>query len=65
MLEVMGSEEGMNIRHAGHMHLMDPERHVAADGIVGSSGPLAVGHAMRYSVSIRAKLRWLSMARRR
>lgn len=46
MLEVMGSEEGMNSGHAGHMHLMDPKRHVAADGIVGSSGPLAVGHAI-------------------
>lgn len=46
MLEVMGSDEGMNAGHAGHMHLMDPERYVAADGIVGSSGPLAVGHAI-------------------
>lgn len=46
MLEVMGSEEGMNRGRAGHMHLMDPELHAAADGIVGSSGPLAVGHAI-------------------
>lgn len=46
MLEVMGSEEGMNGGHAGHMHLMDPQLHAAADGIVGSSGPLAVGHAI-------------------
>ncbi|MDJ0954447.1 MAG: thiamine pyrophosphate-dependent dehydrogenase E1 component subunit alpha [Acidimicrobiia bacterium] len=46
MLEVMGSEEGMNAGRAGHMHLMDPELHAAADGIVGSSGPLAVGHAI-------------------
>ena len=45
MLEVMGSEEGMNSGYAGHMHLMEPELHAAADGIVGSSGPLAVGHA--------------------
>lgn len=45
MLEVMGSEEGMNRGRAGHMHLMEPELHAAADGIVGSSGPLAVGHA--------------------
>ncbi len=45
MLEVMGSERGMNSGHAGHMHLMDPELHAAADGIVGSAGPLAVGHA--------------------
>ena len=46
ILEVMGSEEGMNRGHAGHMHLMDPGLHAAADGIVGSSGPLAVGHAV-------------------
>jgi pyruvate dehydrogenase E1 component alpha subunit len=46
MLEIMGSEDGMNRGHAGHMHLMDPDLHAAADGIVGSSGPLAVGHAV-------------------
>lgn len=46
MLEVMGSEDGMNRGRAGHMHLMDPRLHAAADGIVGSSGPLAVGHAI-------------------
>ena len=46
MLEVMGSEDGMNLGHAGHMHLMDAQLHAAADGIVGSSGPLAVGHAI-------------------
>jgi acetoin:2,6-dichlorophenolindophenol oxidoreductase subunit alpha len=46
MLEVMGSTDGMNHGHAGHMHLMDPNLHAAADGIVGSSGPLAVGHAI-------------------
>lgn len=49
MLEVMGSQEGMNAGNAGHMHLMDPERHAAADGIVGSSGPLAVGHGIALS----------------
>lgn len=46
MLETMGSEEGMNRGRAGHMHLMDSQLHAAADGIVGSSGPLAVGHAI-------------------
>ena len=46
MLEVMGSEEGMNYGWAGHMHLMEPALHAAADGIVGSSGPLAVGQAI-------------------
>lgn len=46
MLEVMGSREGMNRGRAGHMHLMDQHLHAAADGMVGSSGPLAVGHAI-------------------
>jgi acetoin:2,6-dichlorophenolindophenol oxidoreductase subunit alpha len=46
MLEVMGSEEGTNHGRAGHMHLMEPELHAAADGIVGSSAPLAVGQAI-------------------
>jgi len=46
MLEVMGSADGMNRGHAGHMHLMEPDLHAAADGIVGTSGPLAVGHAI-------------------
>lgn len=46
MLEVLGFEEGMNRGRAGHMHLMEPELHAAADGIVGASGPLAVGNAI-------------------
>lgn len=46
MLEVLGSEDGMNRGMAGHMHLMSPELHAAADGMVGASGPLAVGNAI-------------------
>jgi|BarGraIncu00222A_1022003.scaffolds.fasta_scaffold00825_5 TPP-dependent pyruvate/acetoin dehydrogenase alpha subunit len=46
MLEVMGSEDGLNRGWAGHMHLMDPGIPAAADGIVGASGPLAVGQAI-------------------
>ena len=46
MLEVMGSEDGLNRGRAGHMHLMDPGIPATADGIVGSSGPLAVGQAI-------------------
>ena len=46
MLEVMGSEEGMNGGCAGHMHLMSRELAAAADGMVGASGPLAVGNAI-------------------
>jgi TPP-dependent pyruvate/acetoin dehydrogenase alpha subunit len=48
LLEVMGSEEGLNRGRAGHMHLMDPSIPAAADGIVGTSGPLAVGHAVAH-----------------
>jgi len=46
MVEVMGGQTGLNSGWAGHMHLMDPHRRVAADGIVGSSAPLAVGQAV-------------------
>lgn len=46
MLEVMGSEEGMNRGWAGHMHLMEPDLFAAADGMVGASAPLAVGQAI-------------------
>ncbi len=46
MAEVLGSEEGMNRGRAGHMHLLAPELNAMADGIVGSSGPLAAGSAI-------------------
>jgi pyruvate dehydrogenase E1 component alpha subunit len=46
MLEVLGSEKGMNLGRAGHMHLMEPELFAAADGMVGASAPLAVGQAI-------------------
>lgn len=46
MLEVLGSEKGLNRGKAGHMHLQDPQLHAVADGIVGAAGPLAVGNAV-------------------
>ncbi|HQR79613.1 MAG TPA: thiamine pyrophosphate-dependent dehydrogenase E1 component subunit alpha [Actinomycetota bacterium] len=46
MLEVLGTDQGMNAGMAGHMHLLDPDLRTAADGIVGASGPLAVGNAI-------------------
>jgi pyruvate dehydrogenase E1 component alpha subunit len=46
MLEVLGSEAGMNRGRAGHMHLMARELSAVADGIVGSSAALAVGQAV-------------------
>jgi len=51
MLEVLGSDRGMNQGLAGHMHLLDPDLGTGCDGIVGASAPLAAGaavaHAMR------------------
>jgi pyruvate dehydrogenase E1 component alpha subunit len=46
LLEMLGHEEGLNHGWAGHMHLMAPERLIAADGIVGSAGPAACGFAL-------------------
>lgn len=46
MLEVLGSEQGMNRGQAGHMHVLEPSLHAAADGMVGAAGPLAVGNAI-------------------
>jgi len=46
MVEVMGRQTGLNSGWAGHMHLMDREARVVADGIVGSSAALAVGQAV-------------------
>lgn len=46
MLEVLGSERGMNHGMAGHMHLLAPELRTGCDGIVGAGGPLAVGSAV-------------------
>jgi pyruvate dehydrogenase E1 component alpha subunit len=51
MLEVLGSETGMNHGRAGHMHLMARELGVASDGIVGASAPLAVGQALAHARS--------------
>lgn len=46
LLEVMGSEHGISGGLAGHMHLLVPELRAVADGIVGSSGPVAAGFAL-------------------
>jgi hypothetical protein len=45
LLEIMGHEDGLNGGWGGHMHLFAPSQRAAADGIVGSSGPLACGLA--------------------
>ena len=46
LLELVGHADGMNRGRAGHMHLMDRERLLVADGIVGASGPMACGFAL-------------------
>ncbi|MFV0495630.1 thiamine pyrophosphate-dependent dehydrogenase E1 component subunit alpha [Mycobacterium sp.] len=49
MLEVLGSDEGIASGMAGHMHIFDPDLRSGADGIVGASGPLAVGNAIAHT----------------
>ncbi len=49
MLEVLGTDQGMNGGWAGHMHLLDPDVNAACDGMVGAAGPLAVGAAVAHS----------------
>lgn len=44
--EVLGKETGLCGGNGGHMHLFCKERLAASGGIVGASGPLAVGFAL-------------------
>jgi TPP-dependent pyruvate/acetoin dehydrogenase alpha subunit len=44
--EFMGKPDGLNRGMGGHMHLFSPEHFVASSGIVGASGPAAVGFAL-------------------
>jgi acetoin:2,6-dichlorophenolindophenol oxidoreductase subunit alpha len=44
--EFMGRLDGLHGGIAGHMHLFSPEYQAASSGIVGSSGPAAVGFAI-------------------
>lgn len=46
LLDVLGAQEGPSRGWAGHMHLSSPPLLAAADGIVGSSGPIATGFAV-------------------
>jgi TPP-dependent pyruvate/acetoin dehydrogenase alpha subunit len=46
LLEMLGHEDGLDHGWAGHMHLMDEDLRIVADGIVGSSGPAACGFAL-------------------
>ena len=46
LLDVLGSEHGPSRGWAGHMHLTSPALLAAADGIVGSAGPIAAGFAV-------------------
>lgn len=44
--ELVGSDDGLCRGNGGHMHLFDPARLAASDGIVGASAPLACGFAL-------------------
>jgi len=44
--EFMGMPDGLCKGMGGHMHLFAPEKLVASSGIVGASGPAAVGFAL-------------------
>jgi len=44
--EFMGRPDGLGGGMGGHMHLFSPEHLVASSGIVGASGPAAVGFAI-------------------
>lgn len=46
MLEFMGHEEGLCRGQGGHMHLFSREKLLGSSGIVGASGPLALGFAL-------------------
>ncbi len=46
VLELLGSEDGLDGGRSGHMHLLDPEHRVTSSGIVGAAGPLACGFAV-------------------
>ncbi|OGN89023.1 MAG: hypothetical protein A2Y88_08685 [Chloroflexi bacterium RBG_13_48_10] len=44
--EFMGRPDGLDGGMGGHMHLFSPEHYAASSGIVGASGPAAVGFAL-------------------
>jgi pyruvate dehydrogenase E1 component alpha subunit len=46
LLEFLGHPDGLCAGMGGHMHLFSPEMLAASSGIVGSSGPSAVGFAL-------------------
>jgi pyruvate dehydrogenase E1 component alpha subunit len=46
LLELLGQPEGLCRGMGGHMHLFSPEHLAASSGIVGASGPAAVGFAL-------------------
>ncbi len=44
--EFMGRPDGLDGGMGGHMHLFSPEHMAASSGIVGASGPAAIGFAL-------------------
>lgn len=56
MLEIMGHEGGLCGGRGGHMHLFSKENLLASSGIVGASGPVALGFALASSHLRRGKI---------
>jgi pyruvate dehydrogenase E1 component alpha subunit len=46
MLEILGHQEGLCGGRGGHMHLFSKAKLLGSSGIVGASGPLALGFAL-------------------
>ncbi|MHA1975014.1 MAG: thiamine pyrophosphate-dependent dehydrogenase E1 component subunit alpha [Candidatus Hodarchaeales archaeon] len=46
LLECMGHEKGLCRGFGGHMHLFSKEHLISSSGIVGASGPAALGYAL-------------------
>jgi TPP-dependent pyruvate/acetoin dehydrogenase alpha subunit len=44
--ELLGQKDGLCSGWGGHMHLFSQELHAASTGIVGATGPMAVGFAL-------------------
>ncbi|MFX0181110.1 MAG: thiamine pyrophosphate-dependent dehydrogenase E1 component subunit alpha [Candidatus Hodarchaeota archaeon] len=50
LLEFLGHPKGLCAGKGGHMHLFSKEHLIASSGIVGSSGPAAIGFALAIQV---------------
>ncbi|MFQ6083963.1 MAG: thiamine pyrophosphate-dependent dehydrogenase E1 component subunit alpha [Candidatus Aminicenantia bacterium] len=46
--EIYGKVTGFSKGKGGHMHLIDPSKHISTSGIVGASLPIALGYAFAF-----------------